>query len=274
MATPLKQILSDLIVANHIIYSKGVVDAFGHISVRHPHDHDTFIMSANMAPALVSSEADFMHYRVSDGSPVQETSSKHFIERFIHSEIYKRYNEVNCVVHSHAEEVLPYAITDVKLRPVFHMTGFLGRETPIYDIEATYQTGELHDLLVKDIRHGATLASCFSTHDSASGSATPLPNHNVVLMRRHCFTVLGRNIKEAVFRAVFTLKNARIQTASHMLQLAAQPSNASLQEAVNGLSVQQITDSSATTQGVYDRPWDLWVVETRAQGLFKNKMLG
>lgn len=92
-------------------------------------------------------------------------------------------------------------------------------------------------------------------------------------MRRHGFTVLGRNIKEAVFRAVFTLKNAKIQTTSHMLQLAAHPNNASLQEAMNGLSVQQITDSSATTQGVYDRPWDLWVVETRAQGLFKNKML-
>ena len=124
----IQQLLEDLIIANRIIYQQNVVDAFGHISVRHANDADKFIMSASMAPGLVSSEADLVEYNVSDASPARATTLKHFIERFIHSEIYKRYPEVQCVIHSHSEHVLPYAVSDVRLKPVFHMPAFLGKD--------------------------------------------------------------------------------------------------------------------------------------------------
>lgn len=83
-------------------------------------------MSGEMAPALVRAPADFVEYRVVDSSPVHQDAPRGFIERYIHSEIYKRYPDVQCVVHSHAEEVLPFAVSGVPLKPVFHMTGFLG----------------------------------------------------------------------------------------------------------------------------------------------------
>jgi ribulose-5-phosphate 4-epimerase/fuculose-1-phosphate aldolase len=119
-------LLQDLVVANHIIHKNGVVDAFGHISIRHPEKADVFIMSANMAPALVRSTSDFIEYRVADSAPCHANAPKGFIERFIHSEIYKSYSRVKCVIHSHAEDVLPFAVSGVPLRPMFHMTGFLG----------------------------------------------------------------------------------------------------------------------------------------------------
>jgi ribulose-5-phosphate 4-epimerase/fuculose-1-phosphate aldolase len=120
------QLLQDLIYANHIIHYHGVVDAFGHISVRHPENPDIYFLSANKAPALVSSPSDFVEYRAEDSSALQEDSPRGYIERYIHGEIYKKYSRVQCVIHSHAEEVLPYAISGVPLKPVFHMAGFLG----------------------------------------------------------------------------------------------------------------------------------------------------
>jgi ribulose-5-phosphate 4-epimerase/fuculose-1-phosphate aldolase len=117
----------DLISANHIIRHHGVVDAYGHISVRHPEQSDTYLMSANMAPALVRSSADFVQYRVEDSSSISNANvPKGFIERYIHSEIYKMYPDIQCVIHSHAEEVLPYATSGVPLQPMYHMAGFLG----------------------------------------------------------------------------------------------------------------------------------------------------
>lgn len=121
------QVQRDLITANHIIHYHGVVDAYGHISVRHPDRPDTYLMSASLAPALVSSPADLVQYHVEDSTPFTDKNARGVIERYIHSEIYKRYPDVHCVIHSHAEAVLPYTITGVPLRPVYHMAGFLGQ---------------------------------------------------------------------------------------------------------------------------------------------------
>lgn len=83
-------------------------------------------MSASTAPALVSSISDLVHYNVSDGAPVDPKAKKGYQERFIHSEIYKKFSEINCVIHSHAEAVIPYTMNGVQMRPIFHMAGFLG----------------------------------------------------------------------------------------------------------------------------------------------------
>lgn len=124
--TKTKKSLRDLVYANHILHYHGAVDAYGHVSIRHPEKSDIYIMSGYLAPALVESPNDLIEYHISDGSPVSPHAKKGYQERFIHGEIFKRYPEVNCVVHSHAEEVLPYTINGVSLRPAFHMAGFLG----------------------------------------------------------------------------------------------------------------------------------------------------
>lgn len=123
---PSKELFSTLITANHILHNHSVVDAYGHISVRNPQNPQTFFLSRSLAPALVSKREDLEEYRVEDASPVNEGAPKGYAERFIHSETYKKYSGVNSVVHAHNEAVLPFSITSVPLRPVFHMGGVMG----------------------------------------------------------------------------------------------------------------------------------------------------
>ena len=123
---PSRTLFSTLITANHILHHHSVVDAFGHISVRNPQNPGTFWISKSLAPALVSRREDLEEYHVEDASPVDEDAPKGYAERFIHSEIYKKYRGVHAVVHAHSESVLPFAIGSVPLRPVFHMGGVMG----------------------------------------------------------------------------------------------------------------------------------------------------
>jgi len=123
---PTKELFSTLIAANHILHYHQVVDAYGHISVRNPQDPNTFFLSKSLAPALVSGRDDLEEYRVSDASAVNPDAPKGYAERFIHSEIYKKFKGVNSVVHAHSEVVLPFSITSIPLRPVFHMGGVVG----------------------------------------------------------------------------------------------------------------------------------------------------
>ena len=122
----LTSVLYDLISANHILHYHSIVDAYGHISVRHPEDPSIFILSGNIAPAIVSQPSDFVHYYVANASSVNPDAPKGYIERYIHSEMYKRFSNVSTVIHAHAEDVLAYANSGVPLKPVFHMPAFLG----------------------------------------------------------------------------------------------------------------------------------------------------
>ena len=196
-------IMRTLIRANHILHHYGAVDAFGHISVRHPAHPEHYVISAYMAPALVSKSEHLITYNVSDSSPVDPNAPKGYSERFIHGEMFKRYPGVNCVIHSHAPSVLPFAVVGVdddvklentpRLKPVFHMAGFLGREgAPTWDIERSYQSGEDQDLLVKSTHLGSSLANAFSKDKAGQES---LPHHTVVVMRHHGFTTYGPDIE-------------------------------------------------------------------------------
>jgi ribulose-5-phosphate 4-epimerase/fuculose-1-phosphate aldolase len=132
--------LQDLISANHILHHNKVVDAYGHVSLRHPSDPTIFIMSGDKAPALVSSPIDLIQYYISDSSPVDPKAKKGYQERFIHSEIYKRYPHINSVVHSHSEAVLPFTMNGVPMKPAFHIAGFLGRLNQIPGLLNTKMT--------------------------------------------------------------------------------------------------------------------------------------
>jgi ribulose-5-phosphate 4-epimerase/fuculose-1-phosphate aldolase len=104
-----------------------VVDAYGHISIRHPINPEIYMICGYTAPALVTNSDDLIEYWVKDSSTVDPNAKKGYAERFIHGEIFRMFPDVNCVVHSHAEAVLPYVTSGVPLLPVFHMAGFLGR---------------------------------------------------------------------------------------------------------------------------------------------------
>lgn len=122
----LTAVFDAFITASHILHNNGILDAYGHVSIRNPNNASTFFMSRNIAPALIASPADIVEYRISDASAVDPDAPSGFIERFIHSEILKRFSNVSSVVHSHSPEIIPFAISGVPLRPTIHTAGFLG----------------------------------------------------------------------------------------------------------------------------------------------------
>ena len=267
--------LRDLISANHILHHHGVVDAYGHISIRHPLNPSVFIMCGYMAPAEVSSPADLIHYNISDSSPVDPAAKKGYSERFIHGEVFKRYESVNCVIHSHAEEVLPYVVSmGVKLKAVYHMSGFLGAKgVKVFDIDPLYWEGEQRDMLVNNARFGAALAEKFVTE----GSNTKEPEETVVLMRRHGFTVVGRDIVTAVYRGIYTRINAEAQTKAMAISSAAQLGTDEVEKEGMGVGFQALTEEQVTGCGVmneafHDKPWRLWVREVERLPLYENSL--
>jgi len=268
--------LRTLIIANHILHYNNVVDAYGHISLRHPSKPDVYIMSGDKAPALVSSYDDLIEYNVSDSSPVQRNAPKGYQERFIHSEIYKRFPHIHSVVHSHSEAVLPYTMNGVAMQPTFHIAGFLGMHVPLFDVTPLYQPSDQQDLLINTSNFGSALAAYFSKQDLPPCSSQ---NHNVVLMANHGFTTVGTSIKQAVYRAVYTHKNAGIQSTALMVR------NAALKVKSNRgggygdrdiigpemwyLSEMQVEGSLRMNDASQERPWGLWVREVEVCPLYK-----
>jgi ribulose-5-phosphate 4-epimerase/fuculose-1-phosphate aldolase len=200
-----------LVVSNHILHEHNLVDAFGHISVRHPSNPLHYIIAAYDpgAPALISSRKDFVEYHVGTSEPVYPPQPKGYSERYIHGEIFKRYPDVQCVIHSHAPAVIPFTAAGKKVKPVFHMAGFLGEQgPPVWDIGELYLNQEMEtnpserDMLVKNPTLGASLAETFCR--SIQSSKVDFP---VVLQHKHGFTCVGRSVQEAIYRAVYTAEN-------------------------------------------------------------------
>ncbi len=187
-------VIEDLVAANRILADQGVLDAYGHVSVRHPGNPDRYVISRAMSPANVSAD-DIMEFDL-DSSPVDQRGRGMFLERFIHGEIYKARPDVNAVIHSHSPGVIPFGVTNVPMRPVFHPAAFLAVGVPVFEIR---DAGGMTNMLV---RNGAL----------AKALATTLGDKPVALMRGHGNVVVGPNVKRATIRAVYTEVNARLQT--------------------------------------------------------------
>jgi len=222
------ELLEDLVAANRILAQEGILDAYGHVSVRSPRDPRRFLMSRSLAPSLVTA-ADVMEHG-EDSEPAGDTR-KPYLERFIHGEIYRQRPDVMAVVHSHSDSVIPFGITRSALRPVYHMASFLWSGVPVYDIRAS--TPE-NDLLICDPRLGQELAQRL-------GACA------CVLMRGHGMTVVGDGLPEAVFRAVYTERNAKLQG------LASQ-----LGGPIEFLSDAEGRRATVSNRGTVERPWELW----------------
>src|SRR5579862_6005864 len=148
------ELIDDLVAANHILYNEGVVDGFGHISVRHDKASERFLLARSMAPGLVTA-ADIMQFD-RDGEAIDAQGRTPYLERFIHSEIYKLRPDVVAVVHSHSPSVIPFGVVATRLEPIYHMSSFLGAGVPIFEIRDA--AGPATDMLVRNPALGAALA--------------------------------------------------------------------------------------------------------------------
>ena len=149
-------LIADVVAANHILYDHGVVDAFGHVSVRHDKQPDRFLLARNMAPGSVTA-SDILEFHL-DGSPVDPKGPRPYLERFIHSEIYAARPDVMAVVHSHSHSIVPLSISvQHRLRAVIHMAGFIGPEAPLFEIRDA--GGPATDLLIRSPDLGRALAT-------------------------------------------------------------------------------------------------------------------
>ena len=183
-------------LANKILFKYGVVDGFGHVSVRCRDDPDHFWLARNCAPALVGS-VDIIRHDL-NGEAVGDGSHKLYLERFIHAAVYKRRQDVIAVVHSHSNTLVPFSVSKAqKLVPVWHMAGFLGHEVSIFDTAEKF--GKDTDLLITDM-------------DMADAMADYLVDSDVVLMRGHGATLCGRTLPEAVYRAICRTERADLDT--------------------------------------------------------------
>ena len=191
--TELDRVLSELVVANRILAREGVVDAFGHISARHPEHPDRYIMSRSRAPELVTSE-DLMVFEL-DGTPVDPRGRMPYAERPIHSGLYEARPDVQSVIHNHSYDMIPFSVTRAQLRPMIHVAAPMGAHVPVWDIRDKFGDGEM--LVV--------------TQEQGRDLARTLGQGAVALMRGHGCAVASATIKLAVMTAVYTQVNARLQ---------------------------------------------------------------
>jgi ribulose-5-phosphate 4-epimerase/fuculose-1-phosphate aldolase len=191
--------LRDLVVGNRILAQHGVLDAFGHVSVRHPLDPSHYLMACSRGPALVAMD-DMIEYQL-DGTPIDQRGRPQYSERAIHGSIYQARPEVMAVVHHHSPATIPFGVTGTPVRPIFHMASVIGSEIPIWDIADEF--GDTN-LLVTRYDVGASLAKA-------------LGERRVVIMRGHGGAVAGSSLKEAVFVSVYLQVNSELLLSAHQL---------------------------------------------------------
>ncbi len=187
------QLIEDLVAANRILADQGVLDGWGHVSVRHPHDPNRYLLSRSRAPELVSPD-DILEFDL-DSNPVDAKGHSLYTERFIHGEIYKTRPDVMAIVHTHAPALIPFSITKVQLKPVYHRSAFVTAGIPVFEIR---ERAGMTDMLIRDKALGRALADA-------------LGNHPAALMRGHGAVIVGPSIQRVVGRSIFLPLNATLQ---------------------------------------------------------------
>ena len=223
-------LVEDLVAANRILVDQGVLDGYGHVSARHDRDPSRYLMSRSLAPELVTA-ADIMEYDL-DSNPVDARDRASYLERFIHGEIYKARPDVRAIVHNHSPSVIPFGVSTVPLRPLYHMSAFLGGGVPVFDIKAA--AGQPTDMLVRTPVLGRALAQ-------------RLGDRPVALMRGHGAVVVGDSLPRVVFRSVYAEVNARLQAQAMALG-----------GPVTYLDDEEARRADASVGGTVPRPWELW----------------
>jgi HCOMODA/2-hydroxy-3-carboxy-muconic semialdehyde decarboxylase len=187
-------LIEDLVAANRILAEEGVLDSYGHVSIRHPTNPNRYLISRTLAPGLVSAD-DIMEFDL-DSNPVDPRGRGLALERFIHGEIYKARPDVNAVIHSHSPAAIPFGITQVPMKPVFGAASFLWVGVPVFEVRDV--GGPATTMLIRNGSLGKALAAT-------------LGEKPVALLRGHGDVVVGPNVQSAVRRAIYTEVNARLQ---------------------------------------------------------------
>ena len=232
--------LRDLAIANRILAHEGVVDAFGHVSIRHPQRPERFFMARSRSPELVV-VADLMEFEL-DGTPVDARGRTPYSERFIHGAIYEKRRDVTSVIHNHSHEIIPYGITPVKLRPVVHVGAAIGDEVPVWDIRKKF--GDTN-MLVTNMDQGRDLAATLGAN-------------RVALMRGHGCAVACKTLRETVFTAIYLQVNAKLQTEAM-----------NLSDQVEYLSPGELarTKEMVSQPVGLDRAWEYWTMRANRSGI-------
>jgi ribulose-5-phosphate 4-epimerase/fuculose-1-phosphate aldolase len=232
--------IEELCVANRILSHEGVLDTFGHVSVRHPTDPNRYLLARSRSPLLIEPD-DVLEYTL-DSEPVKHTDAKLYSERVIHGCIYQARSDVMAICHHHAPAVLPFCVSGKPIVPVFHLGATIGEQTPFWD-----QADEFGDtnLLVVRPEEGQSLARA-------------LGRHWVVLMRRHGATVAGASLKELVSRSVFLCQNAEYQMKAYLLgaPVSLRPGEIKLAGSINAMP------------SVVERTWEYWSQRLQAAGFW------
>lgn len=231
-------LLDDLVAANHILYTKNIVDGLGHVSARHDKDPNLYVLAAEKAPGLVERE-DLAIYDL-DSNAQTLRDRRPYNERFIHGEIYKARPDVKSVIHCHTPSLVTFCVCQVPLRPLYHMSGFLGCGVARFEIREFAK--EATDMLVSSPQLGASLAKV-------------LADKQIVLMRGHGATMAAQSVKHAVYRAIYAALNAIMQMdAMRMGEITF----LSDQEAMKGMDI---------NDRFVERSWALWKLEAAQKPL-------
>ena len=221
--------IDDLVVANRVLADQGVLDGYGHVSIRVPGDPKHFLLARSVAPELVTAN-DILEHDL-EGNANAPPGTQLFGERFIHAGVYAARPDVQAVVHNHAPSLIPFGVTGVPLRPLYHMSAFLGASVPIFDIRSA---GGETDMLVKTLPLGQALAKT-------------LGQNTVALMRGHGAVVVAPDMPRAVFRSIYAELNARLQAQAMQLS-----------QKVVYLDAEESKKAQTTMEGTVSRPWELW----------------
>lgn len=233
---PQQAVFEELVTATKILVHEGVMDTFGHISARDPEDPSSFFLAQKLAPSHITVN-DIQRFNL-DGTTTDNRPS--YLERYIHSEIYKARPDVQCVLHSHSPAVLPYCFVDQPLRPVTHMGAFMGESVPVYEIRD--KLGDETDLF------GGSPAVCADIAES-------LGDQTVVLMARHGVVNVGNSVREVVFRAFYLEQEAAALTAG--LRIGN----------IKYLSPGEVKAAGKLVGAQINRGWDHWTQRLKQAGL-------
>ena len=226
-AAPSSALVQELVLANHILANEGVVDAYGHVSVRDPNNANHFWLARHLAAGVVTA-SDIIEYDL-DSKPVSGDPSAGYTERFIHGEIYRARPDVMAIVHCHSPDLIPFGVSKVPLRPVYHMAGFLEVPVPIFEIR---DAGGITDMLIRNPELGRALAKTLGQKPAA-------------LMRGHGAVVVAPSLHVVTGRAYYMNMNARLQEQAILLG-----------GAVTYLDPQEAQKTGA--QDGFERAWDYW----------------
>ena len=225
------RLIEELVAANRILAIEGVLDGWGHVSVRHDRDPNRYLLSRSLAPELVNEE-DILEFDLDNNSVnVQERGL--YSERFIHGEIYKTRPDVKAIVHTHAPSVIPFGVTNIPLRPLYHRAAFIAQGIPVFEIR---EAAGMTDMLIRDPALGRALAKCIADKPA-------------ILMRGHGATVVAPSLPRAVARSIFLALNATLQMQA-MVMVQGGP--------INYLDPEEARRIEAREGYGLGRAWEAW----------------